>query len=210
MKLRNSFQARISLFLALLLLLLMGVVYFAVKTVTITVARDQAEEQLHTGTRVFERFMDLRWRRIQYGLNWLTNDSDFRQAALNGSPAQIEAALQEFEPSIRGSELFVLDLNGRIITSTLKGLPPRTALSLRQRLEARTPPRAIHVDRRFGQSTLHDGPGRGAHPFARRACGVGDADGRRVCPRAALVEQPGSVIHGPQTGRKWRTQQHPA
>lgn len=86
MKLRNSFQARISLFLALLLLLLMGVVYFAVKTVTITVARDQAEEQLHTGTRVFERFMDLRWRRIQYGLNWLTNDSDFRQAALNGSP----------------------------------------------------------------------------------------------------------------------------
>ena len=124
MKLRNSFQARISLFLALLLLLLMGVVYFAVKTVTITVARDQAEEQLHTGTRVFERFMDLRWRRIQYGLNWLTNDSDFRQAALNGSPAQIEAALQEFEPSIRGSELFVLDLNGRIITSTLKGLPP--------------------------------------------------------------------------------------
>ncbi len=124
MKLRNSFQARISLFLALLLLLLMGVVYFAVKTVTITVARDQAEEQLHTGTRVFERFMDLRWRRIQYGLNWLTNDSDFRQAALNGSPSQIEAALQEFEPSIRGSELFVLDLNGRIITSTLKGLPP--------------------------------------------------------------------------------------
>ena len=31
MKLRNSFQARISLFLALLLLLLMGVVYFAVR-----------------------------------------------------------------------------------------------------------------------------------------------------------------------------------
>lgn len=124
MKLRNSFQARISLFLALLLLLVIGVVYFAVKAVTITVASDQAQEQLKTGTRVFERFMDLRWRRIQYGLNWLTNDSDFRGATINGSPSLIEHALQEFEVSLHGSELFVLDLDGNIITSTLKGLPP--------------------------------------------------------------------------------------
>ena len=123
MKLRNSFQARISLFLALLLLVVIGAVYFAVKAVTITVASDQAEEQLRTGTRVFERFMDLRWRRIQYGLNWLTNDSDFRLASINGTPAEIENALLEFETSIRGSDLFVLDLNGNIITSTLKGLP---------------------------------------------------------------------------------------
>ena len=124
MKLRNSFQARISLFLALLLLLVIGAVYFAVKAVTITVASDQAQEQLKTGTRVFERFMDLRWRRIQYGLNWLTNDSDFREATINGSPSLIEHALQEFEVSLHGSELFVLDLDGNIITSTLKGLPP--------------------------------------------------------------------------------------
>ena len=67
--------------------------------------------------------MDLRWRRIQYGLNWLTNDSDFREATIDGSPARIEHALQEFESSLRGSELFVLDLDGNIITSTLKGLP---------------------------------------------------------------------------------------
>ena len=124
MKLRNSFQARISLFLALLLLLVIGAVYFAVKAVTITVASDQAQEQLKTGTRVFERFMELRWRRIQYGLNWLTNDSDFREATINGSPSLIERALREFESSLHGSELFVLDLDGNIITSTLKGLPP--------------------------------------------------------------------------------------
>lgn len=124
MKLRNGFQARIGLFLALLLLLVIGAVYFAVKAVTITVASDQAQEQLKTGTRVFERFIDLRWRRIQYGLNWLTNDSDFREATINGSPSLIERALQEFESSLHGSELFVLDLDGNIITSTLKGLPP--------------------------------------------------------------------------------------
>jgi len=127
MKLRNSFQARISLFLALLLLLVIGAVYFAVKAVTITVASDQAQEQLKTGSRVFERFMELRWRRIQYGLNWLTNDSDFREAAINGSPSLIQRALLEFESSLRGSELFVLDLNGKILTSTLKGLPAEQA-----------------------------------------------------------------------------------
>ena len=106
---------------------MIGAVYFAVKAVTITVASDQAQEQLKTGTRVFERFMDLRWRRIQYGLNWLTNDSDFREATINGSPSLIERALQEFESSLHGSELFVLDLDGNIITSTLKGLPPGQA-----------------------------------------------------------------------------------
>ena len=127
MKLRNSFQARISLFLALLLLLVIGAVYFAVKAVTITVASDQAQEQLKTGTHVFERFMELRWRRIQNGLNWLTNDSDFREAVINGSPSLIQRALLEFESSLRGSELFVLDLDGKILTSTLKGLPAAQA-----------------------------------------------------------------------------------
>ena len=145
MKLRNSFQARISLFLALLLLLVIGAVYFAVKTVTITVASDQAQEQLKTGARVFERFMELRWRRIQYGLNWLTNDSDFREAAINGSPSLIQRALVEFESSLRGSELFVLDLNGMILTSTLKGLPPEHAFPYTK---------ALKVARRGSQTML--------------------------------------------------------
>ena len=123
MKLRNSFQAHISLVLALLLLVVIASVYLAVKAATITAASDQSEEQLKTGTRVIESFFELRGRRIQYGLNWLTNDSDFRAAAVDGSPQKILHALQEFEPNIRGSELFVLDLQGKIITSTLKNLP---------------------------------------------------------------------------------------
>lgn len=123
MKLRNSFQAHVSLVLALLLLVVIGAVYFAVKAATVTAANDQAQEQLNTGARIFERFIDLRGRRIQYGLNWLTNDSDFRAAVLDGSPQKIQAALEEFEPSLRGSELFVLDLQGKILTSTLENLP---------------------------------------------------------------------------------------
>lgn len=123
MKLRNSFQAHISVVLALLLLVVIGAVYFAVKAAIFTAANDQAQEQLKTGTRVFERLLDLRARSMQYGLNWLANDSDFHQAVVDGSPQKIEQALEEFEPSIRGSELLVLDLNDKIVTSTLKNLP---------------------------------------------------------------------------------------
>lgn len=86
MKLRNSFQAHISVVLALLLLVVIASVYLAVKAATITAASDQSEEQLKTGTRVIESFFELRGRRIQYGLNWLTNDSDFRAATMDGSP----------------------------------------------------------------------------------------------------------------------------
>ena len=123
MKLRNSFQAHISGVLALLLLVVIGTVYFAVNAAIFTAASEQAQEQLKTGTRVFERLLDLRARSMQYGLNWLANDSDFHQAVVDGSAQKIEQALEEFEPSIRGSELLVLDLNGKIITSTLKNLP---------------------------------------------------------------------------------------
>ena len=124
MKLRNSFQAHISFVLALLLLVVIGTVYFAVKAATVTAASDQAEDQLKNGTRVFERFIDFRARRIQYGLNWLTNDPDFREAVIDGRPQEIEHALETFEPSLRGSDLFVLDLQGKIISSTLASLPP--------------------------------------------------------------------------------------
>ena len=124
MKLRNSFQAHISLVLALLLLVVIGTVYFAVKAATVTAASDQAEDQLKNGTRVFERFIDFRARRIQYGLNWLTNDPDFRESVIDGRPQEIEHALETFEPSLRGSDLFVLDLQGKIIISTLASLPP--------------------------------------------------------------------------------------
>ncbi|MCU1726205.1 EAL domain-containing protein [Pseudomonas sp. 7P_10.2_Bac1] len=124
MKLRNSFQAHISVVLMLLLLVVIGTVYFAVKAATVTAASDQAEDQLKNGTRVFERFIDFRARRIQYGLNWLTNDAEFRDAVIDGRPQTIEHALEAFEPSLRGSDLFVLDLQGKIISSTLKSLPP--------------------------------------------------------------------------------------
>jgi len=63
--------------LALLLLLVVAATYFAVKAATSRAMENQARVQLKTGTQVFERLLDLRGRRLQYGLDWLTADGSF-------------------------------------------------------------------------------------------------------------------------------------
>src|SRR5471032_3425125 len=92
MKWRHTFQTRIAGVLALLLLVVVAATYFAVKAATTRAVENQAQVQLETGSQVFERLLDLRGRRLQYGLNWLTADLPFRQAVAEGDPAEILAA----------------------------------------------------------------------------------------------------------------------
>ncbi|BCQ64502.1 hypothetical protein PBOI14_62520 [Pseudomonas sp. Boi14] len=105
--------------LALLLLVLIAAVYFAVKTATTQAVERQAQLQLKIGTRVFERLLDLRGRNLQYGVDWLVVDSEFRRAVLSGKPVDILAALAQHSGGIRSSEMFVLSPEGRVIASTL-------------------------------------------------------------------------------------------
>ncbi|QNH75919.1 EAL domain-containing protein [Pseudomonas protegens] len=119
MRWRRTFQARIVGVLALLLLVLIGAVYFAVKTATTQAVEKQAQQQLKIGTRVFERLLDLRGRTLQYGVDWLVLDSEFRRAVLSGKPVDILAALAQHRGGIRSSEMFVLSPDGRVIASTL-------------------------------------------------------------------------------------------
>lgn len=119
MKWRHAFQARLAGVLALLLLVVVGAVYFAVKVATTRAVENQALVQLETGSRVFERLLDLRGRRLQYGLDWLTVDEQFRRAVAEGQPAAILAALHRQGSGIRSSEVFVLGLDGQVIVSTL-------------------------------------------------------------------------------------------
>ncbi len=123
MKWRHTFQARIAGVLALLLLVVVGAVYFAMKTATYHAVENQAQVQLETGSRVFERLLDLRGRRLRYGLDWLTVDSQFRRAVAGGQAAPILAALRRHGTGIRASEVFVLGLDGRVIASTLSAVP---------------------------------------------------------------------------------------
>ncbi|MBH3425988.1 putative bifunctional diguanylate cyclase/phosphodiesterase [Pseudomonas gessardii] len=134
MKWRHAFQARLAGVLALLLLVVVGAVYFAVKVATTHAVENQAQVQLETGSRVFERLLDLRGRRLQYGLDWLTVDAQFRRAVAAGEPAQILAALRHHGSGIRASEVFVLGLDGQVIVSTLAGVPAQQVFPYAQAL----------------------------------------------------------------------------
>jgi len=127
MKWRHAFQTRLVGVLGLLLLVVVGAVYFAVKVATTRAVENQAQVQLETGSRVFERLLDLRGRRLQYGLDWLTVDEQFRRAVAEGQPAPILAALRRHGSGIRSSEVFVLGLDGQVIVSTLAGVPAQQA-----------------------------------------------------------------------------------
>ena len=134
MKWRHAFQTRLAGVLALLLLVVVGAVYFAVQGATSRAVENQAQVQLETGSRVFERLLDLRGRRLQYGLDWLTVDAQFRRAVAAGQPAQILAALQRHGTGIRSSEVFVLGLDGQVLVSTLDGVPAQQAFPYAQAL----------------------------------------------------------------------------
>ncbi len=116
---RHTFQTRIAGVLALLLLVVVAATYFAVKVATTRAVENQAQVQLKTGSQVFERLLDLRGRRLQYGLDWLTVDIPFKQAVAEGKPAPILAALRRHGTGIRASEVFVLGLDGNVMVSTL-------------------------------------------------------------------------------------------
>lgn len=119
MRWRHTFQTRIAGVLALLLLVVVGATYFAVKTATTRAVENQAQVQLQTGSQVFERLIDLRGRRLQYGLDWLTVDLPFKQAVAEAKTVPILAALRRHSTGIRSSEVFVLGLDGKVMVSTL-------------------------------------------------------------------------------------------
>ncbi|WP_097134924.1 MULTISPECIES: bifunctional diguanylate cyclase/phosphodiesterase [unclassified Pseudomonas] len=125
MKWRHTFQVRITGVLALLLLIVIGVVYFAVKAATNHAVENQAQVQLQTGTRVFERLLELRGRRLRYGVDWLVVDSQFREAVISGDSRAILEALRQHGTGTRGSELFVLGAEGTVIASTLGAIAER-------------------------------------------------------------------------------------
>jgi diguanylate cyclase (GGDEF)-like protein len=119
MRWRHTFQTRIAGVLALLLLVVVAATYFAVKAATTRAVENQAEVQLETGRQVFERLLDLRGRRLQYGLDWLTVDGPFKQAVVDGGTEPILTVLRRHGTGISSSEVFVLGLDGQVMVSTL-------------------------------------------------------------------------------------------
>lgn len=120
MKLSNSFQSRIAGVLILLLLVVIGSLYFAVKVATAEAVKKQAGEQLEVGVRVFERLMDMRSRQIRDAVQVLSSDFGFKDAVASGDIATIRSVLANHGGRIDATEVLLLGLDGTITATAGK------------------------------------------------------------------------------------------
>lgn len=119
---RTSFQARIASVLILLLLVVIGALYFAVQAATNASIRSQAREQLEVGTSVFGQLLDVHSRQLRDAVQVLTTDFGFREAVASGDEATIRSALFNHGARINAGVVMMFDMDGKLSASTLTPL----------------------------------------------------------------------------------------
>ncbi|WP_236233109.1 putative bifunctional diguanylate cyclase/phosphodiesterase [Pseudomonas tohonis] len=118
MRLSNSFQARIACVLILLLLVVVGALYFAVKVATGAAVQAQAREELDIGGRVFERLLESRSRQLHDAVQVLAADFGFKEAVASGDEETIRSALGNSGARINAGAVMLLGMDGKLQVST--------------------------------------------------------------------------------------------
>ncbi len=121
MKIADSFQARIATVLILLLLVVVGSLYFAVQAATSAAVKQQAVAQLGVGARVFERLLDTRGGQLRDALQVLSADFGFKDAVASDDSATIRSVLANHGARINASEVLLLGLDGNVLVSSVEG-----------------------------------------------------------------------------------------
>ncbi len=119
MKLIHSFQTRIAGSLFLLMLVVITLVYLTVKAATEASAVRQSYDQLDTGARVFRQVLDGRCRRLNDAVRVLAADFGFRDAVASGDVPTLRSALANHGARVGAGDTYLLDLDGRLIASTV-------------------------------------------------------------------------------------------
>ncbi|MFZ3205709.1 MAG: cache domain-containing protein, partial [Pseudomonas sp.] len=132
----SSFQARIASVLILLLLVVVGALYFAVQAATNVAVRSQAREQLDVGTRVFEQLLAVRGRQLHDAVQVLAADFAFKTAVASGDRATIRSALANHGTRINADAVMMLGLDGSLALSTDPLISGPTAARLSARVMA--------------------------------------------------------------------------
>ena len=123
MKLRIGFQARIAGVLILLLLIVVGAVFVAVRAATQDAVRKQAQAQLDVGTRVFEGLLEMRGKRLRDAVQLLSADFGFRDAVASADSATIRSVLLNHGARISANDMFLLGMDGTVLSSTVDQIP---------------------------------------------------------------------------------------
>ena len=121
MKIADSFQARIATVLILLLLVVVGSLYFAVQAATSAAVKQQAVAQLGVGARVFERLLDVRGGQLRDALQVLSADFGFKDAVASDDSATIRSVLANHGARINANEVLLLGLDGNVLVSSVEG-----------------------------------------------------------------------------------------
>lgn len=128
--LRNSFQARISAVLVLLLLVVVGALYAAVQTATDSAVRSQAREQLEVGSLVFQQLLEVRGSQLHDAVQVLAGDFGFKDAVASGDNETIRSALGNHGARINASVVMLLSLAGKLEVSSDRQVSEKTAQRL--------------------------------------------------------------------------------
>ncbi|MGL4317032.1 MAG: putative bifunctional diguanylate cyclase/phosphodiesterase [Pseudomonas sp.] len=118
MKFSNSFQARIAGVLILLLLVVVGALYFSVKAATGVAVQSQLREELGVGGRVFEQLLAVRGRQLHDAVQVLAADFGFKDAVASGDRETIRSALANHGARINAGTVMLLGLDGSLQVST--------------------------------------------------------------------------------------------
>ncbi len=114
----NSFQTRIAAVLILLLMVVVGALYFSVKAATGVALQNQLREELGVGGRVFEQLVEMRGRQLSDAVQVLAADFGFKDAVASRDRDTIASALANHGARINASVVLLLSLNGSLQVST--------------------------------------------------------------------------------------------
>jgi diguanylate cyclase (GGDEF)-like protein len=127
---RLPFQTRLVLLLVLSVCLVQALTLGVVQLVTERSVRNQLEEQLRVGARVWERFDRDNDQRLIESLVVLADDFGFRAAVASGDPATMGSALGNHGGRLDADFGALLRPDGSIAASLAPGPPERLADSL--------------------------------------------------------------------------------
>ncbi len=117
----NSFQARLVLALVLLLAAVMASVYLFARLAVGEAVREQTAQRLEVGEKVLQRLLEVRRQQLSDAVSVLAADFGFKEAVASGDAPTLRSALLNHAARIRADEALLLDLNGRLIASSLAG-----------------------------------------------------------------------------------------
>ncbi|MES2821941.1 MAG: EAL domain-containing protein [Pseudomonadota bacterium] len=131
----NSFQARIATVLVLLLVAVIGALYFAVRTATDVAVRKQADEQLEIGTRVFQQLLEVRGNQLHGAVQVLAADFGFKDAVASGDQATLRSVLANHGARIQAGVGMLLSLDGQLQVTTREAVAGPDAARLARHLQ---------------------------------------------------------------------------